>query len=110
MKKLRVLGTLVAVVLTAELGRIEFQGHDETWYNLPMQKVVSNAMDNGIVLDYWERADGCKMYGHYIICAGNYQVYPYGSLVETSRGTGMVLDTGEFAKDHPADIDIAVTW
>ena len=106
MKKLRVLATMVTVMLTAELGRIEFQGHDETWYNLPMQKVVSNAMSNGIVLDYWERADGCKMYGHYIICAGA----KYGEIVETSRGTGIVLDTGEFIKEHPADIDIAVTW
>jgi 3D (Asp-Asp-Asp) domain-containing protein len=101
---------LTAVVLTAGLGRITYAGHEETWYNLPMGRVLERAAAHGIEIDYWERSDGMKMNGKYIICAGNYKVYPYGSLVETSRGTGIILDTGDFIKDHPNDIDLSVTW
>lgn len=101
---------LTALILTATLGRIRYNGHDETWYNLPMGGVLERAAANGIEIDYWERADGMKMNGRYIICAGNYKVYPYGSIVETSRGEGIILDTGEFIKEHPKDIDLSVTW
>lgn len=102
--------TLLAVILTANLGRVQFQGHDETWYNLPMQNVIKTAISKGIEDDYWERKDGCKMYGKYVICAANYNIHPYGSIVETSRGLGITLDTGDFAKTEPTTIDIATTW
>lgn len=103
-------GLLMAVMLTAYLGRITFQGHDETFYNLPMDNIVQQAHDHDIHMDYWERADGCKMYGKYIICAANFKTHPYGSIVETSRGEGIVLDTGDFAKSEPQTIDIATNW
>lgn len=101
-------GIFTAVMLTAALGRITFNGHEETWYNLPMQKVIENAATNGITGDYWERADGCKMIGHFIICAGAQD--RYGEIVETSRGLGIIIDTGDFAKTNPTAIDMAVTW
>ena len=106
----RIITLLAVIMLTAKLGRVQFQGHDETFYNLPMGNVVRTAISKGIVSDYWERKDGCKMYGKYIICAANYNVHPYGSLVETSRGLGITLDTGDFAKSNPGQIDIATNW
>lgn len=99
---------ITLIMLTAALGRIQFNGHTETWYNLPMQKVVQNAYSRGFAGDYWERADGCKMLGAKIICAGAPE--RYGEIVETSRGQGIILDTGEFVKADPTAIDIAVTW
>ena len=103
-----ILGLLTVAILTAKLGKIEFNGHIETWYNLPMQKVVQKAHDNGFDGDYWERKDGCKMIGHYIICAGHPS--RYGEIVECSRGKGIILDTGEFVKNNPTAIDLATTW
>lgn len=82
----------------------------ETYYNLDMSVVVSVAQSNGIVGDYWVRDDGCKMLGDYIMVAANYDVHPYGSTVTTSLGTGIVVDTGEFAANNPTQIDVAVNW
>ena len=110
MKRLKGITLLTAVILTAALGRIQFQGHTETWYNRPMNRIVATAQKRGINGDYWERADGVKMYGRFAIVAADYKTHPYGSIVETSRGTGIVLDTGEFTKKDPTAIDIAVTW
>lgn len=106
--KIRVIATLMAVILTAKLGRITYNGHQETFYNLPMQKVVERS-DRAMGLKdmYWVRDDGCKMYGQWVIVAAHPSVTRY-SLVETSRGTGIVLDT------HTAgDVnlyDLAVAW
>lgn len=104
---MRIRTLLYAVMLTAALGRIDYNGHQEVWYNLPMRKVVARAERNGICLDYWERKDGCKMYGKYIICACDWDVYPYGSIIDTSRGPGIVFDTGKFKGDL---VDVATTW
>lgn len=82
----------------------------ETWYNLPMEKVIEQAQNNGIYGEYWIREDGCKMYGDYIILACNRGVHPMGSIVETSLGTGISLDTGAFASSNPYQVDIAVNW
>ena len=54
--------------------------------------------------------NGVKMYGDYVICACNYDIYPIGSLVETSFGTGISLDTGAFIAWNPTNVDIAVSW
>lgn len=97
-------------VLTRKGGINTFEGHQESWYDLKMTRVVQRAQANGIPGIYWESPDGLKMYGSYIIVAANYEVYPYGSLVNTSRGVGIVLDTGKFIKTNPTMIDVAVTW
>ena len=104
----RIITMATVVMLTAELGRIQYNNHDETWYNLPMNNIVEKAQINGINDEYWERKDGCKMYGKYILCAG--AIDRYGEIVETSRGLGIILDTGDFAKEDPEAIDLAVTW
>ena len=83
----------------------------ETYYNLDMNGVVSNAQNMGIEGEYWVREDGCKMYGDYVICAADLNVYPRGSLVESSLGTCIVLDTGGFATNGSGvALDIAVDW
>ena len=83
----------------------------ETYYNLNMNGVVSNAQNMGIEGEYWVREDGCKMYGDYVICAADLNVYPRGSLVESSLGTCIVLDTGGFATNGcGVALDIAVDW
>ena len=83
----------------------------ETYYNLDMNGVVSNAQNMGIEGEYWVREDGCKMYGDYIICAADLNVHPRGSLVESSLGTCIVLDTGGFTTNGSGvALDIAVDW
>lgn len=104
---IRAVTILSCYILTAHLGRITYLGHQETYYNLRMNRVVNNANNLGIPSPYWVREDGCKMYGNYIIVAADYNYHPYGSLVVTSRGVGIVLDTGTFKGDI---IDIATSW
>lgn len=85
----------------------------ETYYNLPMGGVIKIMRNIGFTAEnwpYWEREDGCKMFGDYIMVAADLSIRPRGSLVETSMGTGIVCDTGEFIYDNPTQIDIAVNW
>lgn len=96
--------------LTATGGVYWYGDQKETWYNLPMEGVIEQAQNNGIYGEYWIRDDGVKMYGDYIMCACNRDVHPIGSLVETSLGTGISLDTGAFADVNPTQVDIAVGW
>lgn len=96
--------------LTAS-GGVNYHGEQkETYYNLNMDQVVSNAQAAGIPGEYWVREDGVKMYGDYVIVAANLDVHPRGSTVETSLGTGIVLDTGGFAAENPTQVDIATDW
>ena len=97
-------------VLSAASGVNYFGDQKETYYNLPMDVVVNVAKQRGIAGEYSVREDGVKMMGEYIIIAANQTVHPYGSLVETSLGTGIVLDTGGFALTNPNQVDIAVNW
>ncbi len=95
-------------------GGVNYYGENgeqkETYYNLPMSGVIGYAQAAGIDGEYWVREDGAKMYGEYIIIAANQEVHPYGSTVETSLGTGIVLDTGSFAAGNPNQVDIATDW
>lgn len=97
-------------VLTASSGVNYFGNQKETYYNLDMSGCIQIMRDMGNTDEYWIRDDGCKMLGDYIMIAANLNVYPRGSLVETSLGTGIVVDTGEFAESDPYQVDIAVTW
>ena len=97
--------------LTPTSGINNFNGHTESWYNLPMDGVIQQARNFGIEGEYWVNPEnGVKMYGDYVICACNYDIYPIGSLVETSFGTGISLDTGAFIAWNPTNVDIAVSW
>lgn len=96
--------------LTASGGVCFYNGHKETYYNLPMTAVVNIAHANGIEGEYWVNSDGCKMLGDYIIVAADQSIHPYGSLVETSLGTGIVLDTGSFIFTNSEQLDLATNW
>ena len=100
-------GVILAVILTAALGRIQYGNHTETWYDLPMDKVVSNAQAAGIACKYTVREDGVKMFGPWVIVASHPSVTRY-SFVETSLGTGIVLDR-HTCQDAEL-IDIATDW
>jgi len=104
--KNRVLMILATVVLTAGLGRIQCGNHIETWYDLPMQKVVENAQEV-IPCEYWVRDDGVKMFGQWVIVASHPSVTRY-TLVDTSLGMGIILDR-HTAGDTEL-YDIATDW
>ena len=97
-------------VLTASSGVNYYGSQRETYYNLDMSGCVNIMRDMGNTDEYWVREDGVKMLGSYVMCAANLDMYPRGSLVETSLGTAIVVDTGGFADSDPYQIDIAVTW
>lgn len=89
-----------------------FQGPwlKETYYNLDMSYCIEiMKVHFGIDKGYWVREDGVKMYGDYIMVAADTNVYPKGSIVETSLGRAMVVDHCEAAEWCP-EFDIAVTW
>ena len=89
-------------VLTQSGGVNYYNGNKETYYNLDMSGVISNAQNMGIQGNYWVRDDGVKMYGDYVIVASQHDK---GSIIETSLGTGIVLDY------CPAGtIDVATAW
>ena len=59
---------------------------------------------------YWVRDDGAKMLGNYVMVAANWKIRPRGTILKTSLGSAIVVDTGEFVKDYPKGVDIATNW
>ena len=102
-----IITNLLALILTAGLGKVTYQGHIETWYNLPMQNVVQRAQDMGIPCKYSVREDGVKMFGPWVICAAHPSKIRY-TRIDTSLGEGIILDTHEMPDEEL--IDIAVEW
>lgn len=102
--------TLLALtVLTAAKGVNYFAGHTETWYSLKMDKVVQRANEYfGLSDAYRVREDGVKTYNGLVICATDWKIHPYGSIVETSLGTGIVLD--HHTAEDKTIVDIATEW
>ena len=109
--------------LTRLLGTVNGPSGKETYYNLNMWKIVNNLKSHGwmwqqidpslrqnVAGEYYVRQDGCKMLGPYIMVAAHLGIHPRGSLVQTSLGTGVVVDTGAFSKSNAHQIDIAVNW
>jgi hypothetical protein len=86
----------------------------ESYYNLDMSGVVSIMRSMGFSEEeypYWEREDGCKMLGNYIMIAADLNVYPRGSVVICSLGQALVCDTGDFTFNGSGVVfDIAVNW
>lgn len=93
--------------LIASKGFIKYTAADgrlqkETWCDLNPNNLVRLMKEShGIELDYWIREDGVYMYGDYVMVAadiphmdGTQQAAEYrkGDLVETSLGTGIVVD------------------
>ena len=82
----------------------------ETYYNLNMSGVIDTMQNLGYNAEYWVREDGVKMYGDYVMVAADLNTYPRGTLVESSLGTAIVVDTGSFAASNPNQLDIATSW
>ena len=99
--------------LTKRAGVFMGPSGKETWYNMNMEKTVKRMRNMGYSekdYPYWEREDGAKMLGNFVMVAAAYSLHPLGSVVETSMGTAIVVDTGGFAATNPTLIDIAVNW
>lgn len=100
-------------VLTKRAGTVQGPSGKETYYNLPMGGVVNIMRHMGFSQEeypYWVRDDGVKMLGEYVMIAAHLGVHPRGSVVPTSRGLGLVCDTGGFAKSNPYQLDLATVW
>lgn len=97
-------------VLTPSKGVNYGPSGKETYYNLDMSGCIETMRSYGNTDEYWVREDGCKMLGPYIMCAANLNLRPRGTLVESSLGTCIVVDTGGFASVDATQIDIATTW
>ena len=99
----------LAIMLTARLGTITYNDHRETWYDLPMQRIVERADSiYGLSDVYAVRSDGVKKYNGFVIVAADWDLHPFGAIIDTSRGTGIVLDT-HTAPDRSV-VDIATDW
>lgn len=97
-------------ILEPKLGMISGPTGTETYYNLPMEGVVNIMRNQGNTDEYWEREDGVKMLGNYVMVSACLDIHPRGSIVKTTLGWGMVCDTGSFAIEDPYRLDIAVNW
>ena len=100
-------------VLNRHNGTVMGPSGKETYYNLNMNGVVKIMRRAGFSEEeypYWVREDGAKMLGPYIMCAADLNLRPRGSLVESSLGTCIVADTGDFIYSNPTQIDIATNW
>ena len=99
--------------LTASSGVRFGPSGKETWYNLPMSKVIQSMRNRGyteVEYPYSVREDGVKMLGDYVIVAADLNEYDKGDIIETSLGTAIVCDTGDFADTTDVNIDIATEW
>lgn len=97
-------------VLNRTNGKISGPSGNETYYNLDMSGCISIMESLGYDYKYWVRDDGVKMYGDYVMVAADLSIRPKGSLVETSLGTGIVVDTGGFVSYDSTRLDVAVAW
>lgn len=100
-------------VLNKTNGVVQGPSGKETYYNLPMEGVVRIMRNAGYGAEeypYWVRDDGCKMLGDYIMVAADHSIRPIGTILPTSRGLGIVCDTGTFIYENPTQLDIAVAW
>ena len=99
--------------ITKERGGYMGPSGRETYYNLKMDLCVYYMRELGydeIEYPYWIRDDGAKMLGNYVMCAANWSTRPKGTLLETSLGTAIVVDTGDFVAEFPNGVDLAVDW
>jgi hypothetical protein len=99
--------------LTQSAGVFNGPSGKETYYNLNMSGVVGIMRSIGYSEDdypYWVRQDGVKMLGPYVMVAAALDIRPRGSLIATSKGTGIVCDTGTFIYSNPYQLDVATAW
>lgn len=99
--------------LTKQSGVFAGPSGKETYYNLNMSRCVSVMRGLGYdeeTYPVWTRGDGAKMLGDYVMCAASFDIRPRGTILETSLGMAIVVDTGTFAYNNQTQIDLCVTW
>lgn len=99
--------------LNSTNGSVTGPSGKETYYNLPMDGVIRIMRQRGYSEEeypYWVRSDGVKMFGDYVMVAASLDIRPKGTILECSKGTAIVVDTGDFANTNKTQLDIAVTW
>jgi len=99
--------------ITKERGGCMGPSGRETFYNLKMDLCVQYMRELGfdeLNFPYWIRDDGAKMLGLYVMCAANWKIRPKGTIIPTSLGDAIVVDTGAFVADYPNGVDLAVDW
>ncbi len=99
--------------LTMQGGTFNGPSGKETYYNLDMSSCIGIMRNMGYSesdYPYWVREDGVKMLGDYVMCAAELSTRPKGTIIETSLGQAIVVDTGSFAYGNPTQIDLCVTW
>lgn len=99
--------------LTASRGVFHGPSGREKWYNLDMTNIVEIMRARGYDEEqypYYVREDGVKMFGDYVMIAANTILRPKGTIMETSLGTGMVVDHCAASESEHTLIDIAVNW
>ena len=109
-------------VLNSNVGTIEGPSGKETYYDLKMDGCFGNVAQADLLKtsmqnlglefprDFHVREDGVKCLGDYVLVAANLDVRPKGTIVNTSLGKGIVVDTGAFAATNPTQLDIATNW
>ena len=98
-------------VLNSSNGKVQGPSGIETYYNLPMSGCVKLMNHLGYYGTVWTRSDGAKMWDEYVMVAADLSIHPKGSLVETTLGTGIVVDTGSFVYNGSGvSLDIATAW
>lgn len=100
-------------VLTQSAGVNYGPSGRETYYNLDMSGVISAMRGLGYSeqdYPYWEREDGAKMLGNYVMVAADLNTRPKGTVLQCSLGSAIVCDTGSFVNSDAQQLDIAVTW
>ena len=98
-------------VLNSSNGKVQGPSGIETYYNLPMSGCVRLMNNLGYYGTVWTRSDGAKMWDGYVMVAADLSIHPKGSLVETTLGTGIVVDTGSFVYNGSGvSLDIATAW
>ena len=99
--------------LTASAGVFDGPSGKETYYNLPMGRCIQIMRDMGYSVEeypFYIREDGAKMLGEYVMCAADLNSRPKGTIVESSLGPAIVVDTGTFAYSNPTQLDMCVDW
>ena len=100
--------------LTKSAGTFAGPSGKETYYNLNMSGCISYMRSLGYdeeTYPYWIREDGAKMLGQYVMCAADLDIRPKGTILETSLGDAIVVDTGAFAFGSvTTQLDMATDW
>lgn len=87
------------------LGRYQTEIGVEHYYYPSFDVIEKVAEYCGFDGSLWVRDDGVVMCGDYVVIAAD---KPYGTVLPTSLGKGIVLDTGWF--DDVNTLDIATVW